>query len=384
MSISRRKFLIRSVQCIVACGILPGLSACDDPGRLQESKGRGYDDLVSRIGRERADIIWYASFAPSSHNVQPWTVTIKSPDKWIIGSAEDRWLNEIDPKNREMLLSIGAFIENMVTAARAYGFQVKTRVLARNPFDPELLSLELQNDERAEYPLQRMIERRTMRTGFKNEDIDPEDFSFLVGGEEGFSYFPPLSTQAAWLDEATIAATSQQVERENVQEELARWIRWSDADARKFRNGLTPEAMDITGLAGWYVRNFYGSDDVLAKDFRKATVERVKKQVAESAGWIIVTAEKSGLTALIETGRRFERMFLRAKDRSIGIHPMSQILEEKNFAEKAAAMLMLEKQPQLLLRVGYMRDYPSPVSLRMPLDDFTRVSIFPSMSVRTE
>lgn len=375
MSLSRRKFLIRSVQCIVACSVLPGLSACAGPTRVQESKGSGYDELVSRIGRERTDVLWYASFAPSSHNVQPWTVTVKTPDKWIIGSAEDRWLTEVDPENREMLLSIGAFLENMVAAARAYGFQVTIRSVARNPFDAELVSVELQNGERMEYPLQRLLERRTVRTVFKNEDIDPQDFSFLVDGEEGFSYYPPASKQAAWLDESTVAATQQQVERENVQEELSRWIRWSDADARKYRNGLTPRAMDITGLAGWYVRNFYGSRDVLGKDFRKATVERVKQQVAESGGWIVITSENGRISTLIETGRRFERMFLRAKDRSIGIHPMSQILQEELWAEKAAEMLMLEKTPQFLLRTGYLRDYPSPVSLRMPLDDITQIKV---------
>lgn len=376
MSLSRRKFLIRSVQCIVAYGVLPGLSACDGrPTREQESKNAGYDELVSRIGRERTDIIWYASFAPSSHNVQPWTVTIKSPDNWIIGSAEGRWLNEVDPKNREMLLSIGAFLENMVTAARAYGFQVKIRSVARNPFDPELLSIELQSGERVEYPLQRILERRTVRTGFKNEDIDPQDFSFLIEGEEGFSYYPRASSQAAWLDEATVEANRQQVERENVQEELSRWIRWSDADARKYRNGLTPQAMDITGLAGWYVRNFYGSRDVLGKDFRKATVERVSQQVAQSGGWIVITSEDGRINSLIETGRRFERMFLRAKDRSVVIHPMSQVLEEKPWSEKTDEMLGLEKTPQLLLRVGYLRDYPSPVSLRMPLGEITKVKV---------
>ena len=354
-------------------GLFPAMSACDGLTREEEEKDPGYEALVSQIGRERTEILWYASFAPSSHNVQPWTVTVESPDKWIIGSAEDRWLTEVDPKNREMLLSIGAFLENMITAAKAYGFGVKVRTLARNPFDPVLLSLELHNAEREDYPLQRLLERRTLRTAFKNEDIDPQDFSFLVGGEDGFAYYPPASAQAAWLDEATVAANEQQVESENVQEELSRWIRWSDADARKYRNGLTPEAMDITGLAGWYVRNFYGSRDVLGKDFRKTTIERVKQQVAQSGGWIVITSENDRISSLIETGRRFERMFLRAKDRSVGIHPMSQVLEEKPWSEKAAEVLMLGEPPQFLLRVGYTRDYPSPVSLRMPLDDFTKV-----------
>ncbi|MCG8342269.1 MAG: nitroreductase family protein [Chlorobiales bacterium] len=373
MSLSRRKFLIRTAQGVVIFGLFPGMTACEGLTRKQEEKDPGYGALVSQIGRERTEILWYASFAPSSHNVQPWTVTIKSPNNWIIGSAEDRWLNEVDPKNREMLLSIGAFLENMVTVAKTYGFQVSIRTVARNPFDPELVSVELQNGERMEYPLQRLLERRTVRTDFKSENIDLQDFSFLVDGDEGFYYYPSESTRALWLDEATVAATEQQVNRENVQEELARWIRWSDADASKYRNGLTPEAMDITGLAGWYVRNFYGSRDVLGKDFRKATVEHARQQVAQSGGWIVTTSENDRITSLIEAGRRFERMFLRAKDRSVGIHPMSQVLQEAPWSEEVAEALKLEKPPQFLLRVGYLRDYPSPVSLRMPLDEFTKV-----------
>jgi len=374
MSLSRRKFLIRSVQCIVACSVLPGVTSCHGLTRAEEERGTGYEALVKSIGRERADIIWYASFAPSSHNVQPWTVTVKSPDRWMIGSAEDRWLNEIDPKNRELLLSVGAFLENMVIVANAYGFQAKIRLRTQTPFDPELLSIEFKNAERVEYPLQRLLERRTLRSGFKSDDLDPEDVLFITGGDENCFYYPSFSKQAAWLDEATVAASRQQADRMNVQEELARWIRWSDSDARKYRNGLTPESMDITGLAGWYVRNFYGADDVLNRDFRNASVEHARKQVKESGGWIVITSTNDTPESLLEAGRRFERLFLRAKDRSIAIHPMSQVLQEQPWAEKAGAEMRLTRPLQLLLRVGYPRDYPSPVSLRMPLDAFTKIS----------
>jgi len=292
----------------------------------------------------------------------------------MIGSAEDRWLNEVDPKNRELLLSVGAFLENMVIVANAYGFQAKIRMRTQNAFDPELLSIEFKNAERVEYPLQRLLERRTLRSGFKSDDLDPEDVSFITGGDENCFYYPSFSKQAAWLDEATVAASRQQADRMNVQEELARWIRWSDSDARKNRNGLTPESMDITGLAGWYVRNFYGADDVLNRDFRNASVERARKQVTESGGWIVITSTNDTPESLLEAGRRFERLFLKAKDRSIAIHPMSQVLQEQPWAEKATAELRLTRPLQMLLRVGYPRDYPSPVSLRMPLDAFTTIS----------
>ncbi len=375
MSISRRKFLIRSVQCVLAAGFLPGLSACAErPVREQELTGDGYGGLVDVIGRQRADIIRYASLAPSGHNVQPWTVTIKSADNWIIGSAEERWLSEVDPRNRELALSIGAFLENLVIAAQANGFEVNIRLLADNPFDPELLSLELVNGKRVDYPLKRLFERRTLRTGFKNEYLDPEDILYLTDADDNFFYYPPESPGAEWLAMATVAAMEHQVKRDNVQQELARWIRWSEADAAKYRNGLTPESMDITGLAGWYVKNFYGESDVLGKDFRKATVERAKKQVAESGGWIVIRSDNERVGTLIETGRRFERMFLKAKTRSVGVHPMSQVLEERPWVEDVRKILGLESKPQFILRVGYTREYPLPVSLRMPPGEITYTS----------
>ena len=373
MAISRRTFLVRTAQCAVLFGLTPGISSCGGVTREDTPQDDGYEELASLIGPERTEILRLASLAPSSHNTQPWTVTITSDNVWIVGSAPERRLPEVDPENRETLLSIGAFIENLVTAAAAHGFDVSAASVARSVDENELVRLELRNTVRRDYPLRRLSERRTLRSGFKSETIDAEDFSFIIGGEEGFYYHPSSSKEAAWLDDATVAATEQQIRREKVQEELARWIRWSDDDAKKYRNGMTPESMDITGLAGWYVRNFYGTSDVLSKDFRKASVDRVRKQVAEGGGWIVTTSADASAASLIDTGRRFERMFLKARERKIAIHPMSQVLQEKPWAAQCRDALGLSGIPCFFIRVGYAKDYPPPVSLRMPLTAITAV-----------
>jgi nitroreductase len=69
-----------------------------------------------------AQILRYASLAPSSHNTQPWRVKIISDSEFIIQSDSTRWLPKVDPDNRELLLSIGAFWENLDQAALAFGF----------------------------------------------------------------------------------------------------------------------------------------------------------------------------------------------------------------------------------------------------------------------
>jgi len=75
---------------------------------------------------------------------------------------------------------------------------------------------------------------------------------------------------------------------------------------------------------------------------------------------------------LIETGRRFERMSLLARERMIAIHPMTQMLEEKSWRDEIAAQHEPEMIPQFIIRVGYLDTYPDPVSLRRPVSWFVR------------
>ena len=97
------------------------------------------------------------------------------------------------------------------------------------------------------------------------------------------------------------------------------------------------------------------------------------EQADACGGWIVVTSEGTGPPALLAAGRLFERLGLEVRERSIGLHPMSQALEEAPWRDSLAMELGLEAPPQFLLRTGYVEDYPRPVSLRMPLARFVTV-----------
>jgi hypothetical protein len=50
----------------------------------------------------------------------------------------------------------------------------------------------------------------------------------------------------------------------------------------------------------------------------------------------------------------------------IAIHPMTQMLEEIPWRNQVARELGLPAEIQWILRLGYLKSYPDPVSLRMP------------------
>jgi len=130
--------------------------------------------------------------------------------------------------------------------------------------------------------------------------------------------------------------------------------------------------MEIQGFAGWFVRNFYNRESVLKKSFRDQTVDVVANQVKTGGGWVVVTSTDSRIQTLVEYGRVFENVFLKARDKMIAFHPMTQMLEEKPWKNKVAMELGVPAEVQWILRIGYVKSYPDPVSLRAPVSRFFR------------
>jgi len=202
-------------------------------------------------------------------------------------------------------------------------------------------------------------------------EIDNADLKAVTGGDGRFLYFPRLSPLGKYLAEATLGSNTTQTGRDDAQEELADWIRWSKDEQRRHQDGLTPASMEITGIAGWYVGTFFNRQSVLEKSFRERGIDMVRKQVENCGGWLVITADGDDPAALIESGRAFQRMGLLLREKSMAVHPMTQAIQELPWKDEIATRVGVKKIA-MLLRVGYVKNYPAPVSLRMPVERFIR------------
>ena len=181
-----------------------------------------FSEKTGKLGWNFYKILYYASLAPSGHNSQPWFVKMTSAKEWIVGSDPNRWLPEVDGSNREAMLSIGAFVENLVQAASSFGYRVETKVIAQTSFDPDIVKLNISKSKPLDISLEKIVARRTVKSNMLSKELttsDVDDFS-------------------------------------------------KSDDAKKYRDGLTTDGMEITGLAGWYVRHFMDKKDVMTKAFR--------------------------------------------------------------------------------------------------------------------
>ena len=67
-----------------------------------------------------------------------------------------------------------------------------------------------------------------------------------------------------------------------------------------------------------------------------------------------------------------QRLFLKVKEKGIAINPMTQILEETSTTQALNQSIGITDRVQFLLRAGYVKNYPLPVSLRRPVEWFVR------------
>ena len=319
-------------------------------------------------------ILYLASLAPSGHNTQPWFVKYIEPYHWIIGNDKSKWLPGVDPTQRETMLSIGAFLQNLEYAASKSGYTCQFTLLANTNQDENVAEVKLTNAINSiQYDIHKIRQRRTVRSNYLSDVLKKEDIAYLTKNESDFLfYIPNSSKEHLWLNEQTIEANRIQAYRDDAEKELAEWIRFSSKDAKIHCDGLTVASMEIEDLTAWYLRNFYGKADVMKNSFREKSIDSVKKQVDKSAGWLLITSKDNSVATLLEAGKRLQRLLLKIRERNIAIHPMTQILEESATRQILHSSIGISDDVQFILRTGYVKNYPQPVSLRRPVGLFVR------------
>ena len=368
----RSKFLTIASTTIVIAGVTYYLLS--DKSNFIRAGSKPDETTKITLQPDEKQILFLASLAPSGHNTQPWFVKYLEPYHWVIGNDKSRWLPAVDPTQRETILSIGAFIQNLEYAANSLGYNCQFNILATTNQDENIVDVKLTKATGiVKYDIEQIKHRRTVRSSYLSDTLKKDDSLYLIKEETDFiHYIPNNSKEHLWLNEQTIEANRIQAYRDAAQSELANWIRFSSKDAAKHLDGLTLAGMEIEGIPAWYLRNFYAKKDVMKKNFREQSIDKVVKQVSQSAGWLLITSKDNSVATLLETGKRLQRLWLKIREKNIAIHPMTQIIEEASTNQLLNNFVGINEPVQFILRTGYLKNYPEPVTLRRSVEGFIR------------
>lgn len=358
------KKIVISIICIL-CGLLFFLYAKGRPLNIKVDKN------VNNLPRDISDIVYYASLAPNSHNTQLWKVSINTNTNTLkIYIDNDRTLKEVDNNNREAYISIGAFTSNLLKAFQGYGYDTKLSI--SEEYSKELVAVSytkshVLNEDKNICEL--ILKRHTDKRAFLDREITNDINTIL---NKNTILYKKGTEQFQYLKTTEMAAMKQQSYNKAKAEEFANWLRFSDKEAEFKKDGLPAEQLGLTGI----IKSLYylttSKEDAKGKSYAEESIKTTNRQVENCAGFLIITGGTSR-KELIETGINMENAWLDAVKKGISVQPMSQILEEKPYMNEVDAKLKTKLPVQMILRLGYTKDYGRNNNIRRNLKDYVTV-----------
>ena len=300
-----------------------------------------------------------AVLAPSSHNTQPWFFLLEEPYVDLLADRT-RALPINDPDDRELTISCGCALLNLLLAAASRDFQVENWLLP-DPQEPDWLArVSITRDPAERVPeadLARFIEaRRTCRTRFESRPVAQEvvDAMVTAAAAEG-AWLRPLKTEA--LRKRTVELV---VEGDALQwgdpgwrRELATWMH-----TRSEGDGLTVSAFTAP-VAQMVVRNFDMGGGVGSKN----------RELAESSPLLaLLGTDGDAPRDWLAAGQALQRVLLVGCSFGLRASYLNQPIQVASLRGQVGELVGGNGFPQILLRFGYAGNPLSPAP-RRPVED---------------
>jgi hypothetical protein len=315
----------------------------------------------SKISVKMRELIRYATLAASGHNTQPWKFAIGDG---VIEIHPDysRGLPIVDPHDRELWISLGCALENLLVAARATGYATEVAY----PEAAEFIQIHLTQDHSQISPLFDAIpQRQNTRSEFDGQPIKTADLDQVqaLPLEPGVTlrYATNHSELEMILEYVNQGNLSQYADK-GFLDELVSWLRFNKKEALASLDGLYTRASGNPEVPRWLGRMFVGG----TKPQQQADMDAAK--LRSSSGAVVVASESDDKDAWVRTGQVYERLALRMTSLDIKSAFLNQPIEVADLRTQfQTAMGLGSSLPQLLVRFGHAEAMPR--SLRRPVDE---------------
>ena len=307
-------------------------------------------------------LLGYAVLAPSSHNTQPWRFHVCG-DAVEVYADRPRALRIVDPRVRELLISVGASLFFLRLAMRRFGWSGEITLFPDRE-DPDLVAIVTPGGE-AEPSVEelRLFEaittRRTHRGDFESRPVPPAVVAqlALAAAEEG-AWLSSIEDRATRSAVAELARQGDQVQFADPEfrAELASWIRPNHGGEH---DGMPGYAFGIPDVV-----SPFGPAAIGALNLGAIWGGRSRQAVENAPVLAVLGTGRNGPSAWVAAGQALARVLLHAAAEGIGASFLNQPCEVPLLRLRLRDLLTTEGWPQLLLRLGYPRTAPEPTPRR--------------------
>ncbi|MDF2924503.1 MAG: hypothetical protein K0R57_3417 [Paenibacillaceae bacterium] len=335
--LSRRSFL-KGTAAAVALLSAGGVIRAVDQGGFSTGRGPAYEawkhwESHDYGGDPLLRLVKTGVLAASAHNTQPWLFRV-SGQKLQLFADISRNLGAMDPCMREMNLSLGCALENLMLAAAAYGYKPQETLYNGGPEQILAADIALSPGTEERSGLYAAIGRRHTNRGAYDKDrpvqaavlqeLDRLGAGLSAARVIWFSSPAEKAEMGSLVIRATeaIAGDSQQTEDSH------RWYRQDWQEIQRHKDGPT---MDATGNPA--LTRFFGKLlPVSAKTSNAYWLKMTKGiQVPTAAVFgTIVVRDRRERSQLLQAGRLWQRLHLWAAGNGLAAQPLNQPHERQD------------------------------------------------------
>ncbi len=323
--------------------------------------GSGYVDPRMRA-------LSYAILAPNPHNRQPWIVDLDQPGAAILTCDPDRRLPETDPYNRQITIGLGCFLEVARLAAADEGFelgiepfpegeggpQLDGRPVARMTFTPR--------PGMATDPLFQWVpQRRSNKQPFDtSKAVAPATLEALLGvaGPDLRAAGTLDPTRVARFRDLSWRAHLLEMETPRTNRESVDLMRIGKVEIEARPDGIDLGGAFLEGLALLGMLSREQLLDTSSNAFRQG-LDMYREMLGTAMGYVWIATPGNRRIDQLNAGRAWLRMNLKATELGLGVHPLSQALQEypemtELFEEMTVATDTASgERLQMFARIGY-------------------------------
>jgi nitroreductase len=291
-----------------------------------------YGDAADGIKRPlRAAIL-----AANPHDTQPWLFGI-ADNAITVFADRARNLGTFDPFRREMHLGLGAAVENLVLAARAFGMAADVRPTAGtlSP-SPDEMPVAAAQVAFTPTPASRDVlfnaipNRQTNRGAYRaDQSIGRERLqrlADLITTETVRVVFVEDAHARAELGAIIVEATERIVSDRQMSADSARWFRTGRRDIEAHRDGVTVDTAGVSPLVA-AVSKLLPDMDAKSADLYWLSMTRDTHLPTAPVLGVILVRDRLDMRTAIEAGRAWQRLHLAATSEGLAAQPLNQPAE---------------------------------------------------------
>lgn len=318
-------------------------------------------DTNSTGSAHMRELIRSATLAANGHNSQAWKFAIRQ-NAIEIHPDYSRRLPVVDPSDRELWISLGCALENLLIAARATGYAAEVVY----PESDDFIVVRLTADIPQNSPLFDAIPlRQTTRSDYNEQPVETALLDQLTGMplEPGvvLHFVTEPEEFERVVEYVNLGNLSQYADRAFI-EELIDWLRFTKKEALASLDGLYTRSSGNPEVPRWLGHMFVSG----TTPQQQADADTTKLRSSPHA--LVIASESEDKSTWVRTGQVYERMALLMTSYDIQSAFLNQPIEVASIRSQfQGAMALGEALPQLLLRFGYGN--PMPRSLRRPVEN---------------